>query len=157
LPITLEYDEQRDIDFSINVPNETSIGQHSILIQLQVAFLSVTGWTTYPQTLTLTWSLEVTEQQPIEQQITFVQSNPETSQSNSTQPVEATNQSFSLFSILVLIILAAVVVLLLMDYSRRRPEPQTMSKSAKLFCVNCGTELPAGSSYCHKCGSKATL
>jgi len=35
------------------------------------------------------------------------------------------------------------------------PQPVPPSSVAKRFCINCGTEIPAGARYCPSCGQKS--
>jgi hypothetical protein len=160
LPLVIEPLSQRDLTHTVTIPIETGAGTHRVTFHVEVAPLTVEGWSSQTTTSDQTINFEVAQPQ-----MTFVITKPEVTAGTvtievptmSTIPTSGSNATgyewVIAVVILVLIIIAATFAGAWRDRSKRGRRPKE-PEITNVFCTECGAENPTTNEYCGKCGKR---
>lgn len=147
--------------FDVNLPSGTLY--YIFLIQCcghpvanSVATITMNGT---PVSVTVTPTSQRTTYQPTSMPYT---SNVATTTSYAPSKTTSVSQLASDITsqlVLIAVFIAAVLLVALLVHSRRGKHPKTIAKAkkaafVKVFCINCGKELPPKSKFCNNCGTK---
>jgi len=146
LPLTVEYQGQRDLTYTIGIPRETSIGAHSVTLEVGVTTLTIEGWSSEMAMSEETITFDVTEPAitPAEGIAVTVMQTTEHPPPDRASP----------WGWIILVAACLILVAVANQIRLMRTRVPREAAPAIVFCIECGAENPKTNEYCRMCGKK---